>query len=89
MLSRMNLELDNKYFLVSGGSRGIGKSIAERLLSEGATVGLVARGKIQLNVTFEEFQQKFGDRVQKWSADCADETALLSVCREIEHKWGN
>ena len=44
----MNLEIQGSYFLITGASRGIGRSIAESLLREGANVGLVARGQVQL-----------------------------------------
>ena len=84
----MNLELDQKYFLVTGASRGIGKAIAERLLNEGATVGLVSRGSEHLEKTVSELQNRFGmDRVEKFTADCANETGLQAIKKHIERKW--
>jgi 3-oxoacyl-[acyl-carrier protein] reductase len=45
----VNLELENKVALVSGGSRGIGLAIARALHSEGCTVALCARGAEELD----------------------------------------
>ena len=68
----MNLNIQNKYFLVTGAIRGIGRAIAESLLSEGANVGLVARGRVQLEQTVDELRQQYGSKqVVDWSTDCA------------------
>ena len=45
----MNLELDGKVAIVTGASRGIGRSIAVTLAREGADVVLVARSEAQLD----------------------------------------
>ena len=84
----MNLELDQKYFLVTGASRGIGRAIAESLLREGANVGLVARGQVQLEQTVDELRQQFEEeRVVGWPTDCADEFALLELRLQIIQQW--
>ena len=55
----MNLGLNNKRFLVTGASRGIGKAIASRLLEEGAKVTITARGAKDLNIVAEQLKTKF------------------------------
>ena len=84
----MNLEIHGCCFLVTGASSGIGRAIAERLLSEGANVGLVARGQDQLEKTVDELRQQYGEgRVVGWPTDCADEFALLELRLQIIQQW--
>ena len=84
----MNLNIQNKCFLITGASRGIGRAIAESLLREGANVRLVARGQVQLGQTVDELRQQYGEkRVVGWSTDCADEVALLELRKQITQRW--
>lgn len=50
----MDLELAGKRCVVTGGSRGIGRAVAERLAGEGATVLLVARDGERLAASASE-----------------------------------
>lgn len=54
----MDLKINNKWFLVSGASSGLGKAIAERLLNENANVVLVARREEKLISIAKKFPGK-------------------------------
>ena len=56
----MDLGLQGKHAIVTGGSRGIGKAIALELAREGVDVAIVARSKEQLKRQLGNWQQKRG-----------------------------
>ncbi len=58
----MNLGLDGKVALVTGGSEGIGKATAARLAAEGASVAICARRKDVLESAAEEIRAAGGGR---------------------------
>lgn len=61
----MDLNLVGNKVLITGGSKGIGKAIAEVFLSEGADVSIVARGMEAL----EKAKAELGDKVTIYQAD--------------------
>lgn len=52
----MNLQLQGKNVLITGGSKGIGKAIAKAFVAEGANVAISARGMEALEKTKEELE---------------------------------
>jgi 3-oxoacyl-[acyl-carrier protein] reductase len=75
----VDLNLQGKRVIISGGSRGIGLAIAEKFLREGAAVALFARGKEGVDSALEQLG-KLGP-VYGAAVDAADHDALKSwVC---------
>ena len=86
----MNLGLNNKRFLVTGASRGIGKAIAFRLLEEGAQVTITARGETDLDSTAEELNVKFDEEnILYFSADCTSRADLAALKEKIAKVWNS
>ena len=49
----MNLDLNGKHILITGGSKGIGLACAKLFVQEGARVSLLARDEAALNAARE------------------------------------
>ena len=85
----MNLELNSKRVLITGSSKGIGFSIANHFLEEGANVILVARELENLKSAENELVKKYGEnRVWSKSCDCTKSESLIELHDSIKDKFG-
>ena len=80
----MNLELQNKVALISGGSRGIGLAIARCLHAEGCTVALCARGEAELDGAAKLLDT--GVSIHRCDATSSTDTSRFVA--EAYQRWG-
>ena len=72
------------HVLITGGSAGIGLSIAERLVAEGAVVHLTGRKAQPL----EAARRRLGDRAHIYAGDVGDAGQRISVLRTLTERSG-
>lgn len=72
----MDLGLTGRTALVLGGSKGIGRGIAQALAAEGVAVALVARNADQVAAAAEAISARHGVAAFGFSADLADFTTV-------------
>jgi NAD(P)-dependent dehydrogenase (short-subunit alcohol dehydrogenase family) len=87
----MDLELEGKHVLITGGSKGIGLACAHAFLQEGARVSLVSRSDENLRSGLQTLQQALPDAANRtaiFSADLKDPAAALAVLDKVEQTGG-
>ena len=71
------MKLKNLNALITGGSQGLGKAIAECFLREGANIVLCARNEKDLSATRDELAKRFpGQKVAAKTCDVANESQV-------------
>ncbi|MBU1674786.1 SDR family oxidoreductase [bacterium] len=84
----MDLGIKGRVALVTAGSRGLGRAVAETLAAEGAHVALCARGEQDLAEAAAATAAAGDGRILAGQVDMAEPGALESFVTEVEHGLG-
>jgi 3-oxoacyl-[acyl-carrier protein] reductase len=84
----MDLELQNRVAIVTGGSRGMGKAIGIHLSREGVKVCLVARDAEVLAETEAEIGSMSDTPVMTIAGDVSDPGLAERAVKTVEDAWG-
>lgn len=79
--------LKNKVAIITGGNRGIGKSMAEIFLSEGASVVICGRDEKSLVKTYEDLK-KINDNIIPIQCDISVENQVKNMIGQTVKKFG-
>jgi NAD(P)-dependent dehydrogenase (short-subunit alcohol dehydrogenase family) len=84
----MELELDRKVAIVTGGSKGIGRAAALAFLNEGASVLICARGQQGLDETVAAAGLAARERIDAVAADLMQPAAIQQVVARCVQQYG-
>jgi NAD(P)-dependent dehydrogenase (short-subunit alcohol dehydrogenase family) len=84
----MDFGLQNKFALVTGGSKGIGKAIARELAREGADVVIASRTLADLEKSARELEDETGRRILPMQLDVTQREQVDRVTAEAAQKLG-
>ncbi len=84
----MDLELEGKAALVTGGSKGIGKAIARALAQEGVDVAIAARTQATLEETAAELAAETGRRIVPIAVDTGSTSAVDAMVASAVEQLG-
>jgi NAD(P)-dependent dehydrogenase (short-subunit alcohol dehydrogenase family) len=84
----MDLGLQGKRAIVTGGSRGIGKAIARELAREGVDVAIVARTKGPLEAAAKELAEETGRRIIPLAADVTSKAQVDATVAQAASELG-
>ena len=84
----MDLELEGKTAIVTGGSRGIGKAIARELAREGVDVAIAARSMEALEACARELADETGRRIVPLQADTGNGESVTRMVAQAAQTLG-
>jgi 3-oxoacyl-[acyl-carrier protein] reductase len=84
----MSIDLSNKIALVTGATKGIGRAIAEALVTAGAGVAITARSEDEIGTTVAELKKLGAGTAAGYVCDVRDYAQIKSVVAEVAKEFG-
>mmetsp|Transcript_8742 Transcript_8742/g.8293 ORF Transcript_8742/g.8293 Transcript_8742/m.8293 type:complete len:301 (+) Transcript_8742:1-903(+) len=91
LFKRSGLKYKGKHVFITGGSTGLGLSIATKLFRKGAKVTIIARNEDKLKKAAETISKKGDGRVQYFTFDCSnpDVNEVEKLLDKAEGEFGH
>jgi 3-oxoacyl-[acyl-carrier protein] reductase len=83
----MDLGLAGAAAVVTGGSKGMGRAIAEAFADDGARVAVLARGQAAIDETVDELLRRGSPEAFGVSVDMTDPASITAAFDEIGGRW--
>ncbi len=77
----------NRVVVVTGASAGVGRATVREFAREGASIGLIARGRERLEAAQHDVEQAGGKAIV-FAADVADAEAIENAAEGVEREFG-
>lgn len=84
----LQYSLQNRTYLVTGGSLGIGRAIVESLAAKGARVIIGARNQADVDAAAAEIEARHPAGHQGWSLDVSDPAAVRAAAQRVQTTVG-
>src|SRR6266850_7789362 len=84
----MDLGLTGRVAIIAAASKGLGRSVAEELAREGASVAICARTSATLSETAALINKSTGRKVFHQALDVADSAAVAAFVAAAEARFG-
>ncbi len=81
-------DLTNKSVLLTGGSKGLGKAMAEGLASAGANLALVSRNQEEVITVASHLATTFGIKAEGYEYDVSDEQKVEDLIKHVNRDFG-
>ena len=84
----MNL-LENKNIIITGGSRGIGKAIAEKFAQNGANIAFTCVRMSEDSLVLAKNLENLGVKVKAYESDASDFESALKLAENVFNDFGS
>jgi len=84
----MNL-LENKNVIITGGSRGIGKAIAEKFAQHGANIAFTCIKMSEDSLVLAKNLENFGVKAKAYESDASDFESALKLAENVFNDFGS